>query len=242
MNRPTSEVLDEARAHLRSVLGAEYTLDHPKLAWAEGVLTVEGEVETVAAKKRALRALASVPEVKGVVDRLRVRPSQPMGDREIRDHVAHAFLGEPAFAEFALFERRGEALVPLRASPVDLRGRLEIEVADGVVTLDGSVPGLDHKRLAGVLAWWVPGVRDVINGIAVEPPEDDTDGAIADACRIALEKDPLLDASEIRVAVRDRRVVLTGVVPTEEQRRAAENDAWFVFGVDEVDNRIEVHR
>ena len=36
--------------------------------------------------------------------------------------------------------------------------------------LNGRMPGLASKRLAGVLAWWVPGARDVVNGIAVEPP------------------------------------------------------------------------
>jgi hypothetical protein len=25
--------------------------------------------------------------------------------------------------------------------------------------------------LAGVLAWWVPGVRDVVDGIELDPPE-----------------------------------------------------------------------
>jgi osmotically-inducible protein OsmY len=47
-------------------------------------------------------------------------------------------------------------------------------VVDGdVVTLNGQVPSLSHKRLAGVLAWWVPGVRDVVDGLAVEPTQSD---------------------------------------------------------------------
>ena len=42
---------------------------------------------------------------------------------------------------------------------------VEFAVEDGIVTLDGEVPSLTHKRLAGVFAWWVPGSRDVINGM-----------------------------------------------------------------------------
>ena len=38
------------------------------------------------------------------------------------------------------------------------------------MTLNGRVPGLPSRRLAGVLAWWVPGVRDVVNGIELDPP------------------------------------------------------------------------
>lgn len=240
--RSVSEILEEARARLRSVPGLEARQPEIRLAWDRGTLTIEGEVDGVATKKRVLRAVASVPEVCAVVDRLHVRPAAVMGDREIRDHVARAFVAEPAFAELALFERGGENVEPIRASPIDVHGRLEIEVRDGIVTLDGTVPGLDYKRLAGLLAWWVPGVRDVVNGIAVDPPEEDEDGAIADACRLAIEKDPFLDASQIHVTVRDRRVTLTGVVPSEEQRRMAEADVWALFGVDEVDNQVRVHR
>lgn len=104
------------------------------------------------------------------------------------------------------------------------------------------MPGLDDKRLAGVLAWWVPGSRDVINGIAVEPPEDDSDDAILEAVRLVLEKDPFVNASQIRAGVRGSVVTLLGVVPSEAEREMAEFDAWYVFGVDKVDNRIEVHR
>jgi osmotically-inducible protein OsmY len=126
--------------------------------------------------------------------------------------------------------------------PLEARGAIEVEIEDGVVTLNGQVPGLDDKRLAGVLAWWVPGSRDVINGIAVEPPEDDSDDAILEAVRLVLEKDPFVDASEIRVGVRNALVRLTGLVPSEAERDMAEFDAWYVFGVDRVDNRIEAHR
>jgi osmotically-inducible protein OsmY len=126
--------------------------------------------------------------------------------------------------------------------PPEARSAIDLEVEDGVVTLNGQVPGLADKRLAGVLAWWVPGSRDVINGIAVEPPEDDSDEAILEAVRLVLEKDPFVDASQIRVGVKNALVRLTGLVPTEAEREMAEFDAWYVFGVDKVDNRIEVHR
>ncbi len=72
--------------------------------------------------------------------------------------------------------------------PEAASGMITVSAADGVVTLDGDLPGLAQKRLAGVLAWWVPGARDVVNGIGVTPPEPDDDQQIIDAVRIALEK------------------------------------------------------
>jgi osmotically-inducible protein OsmY len=236
-----TEVLDRVRAALASEPRLDLHRFPIELTFAEGTLTLEGEVKDVAAKKLALERVAALPEVTGILDRLRVRPAQRMGDGEVRDLVRDALLQEPAFADFALRRRLGERVETVREPP-EARAVIEIEVEDGVVTLNGRVPGLDDKRLAGVLAWWVPGSRDVINGIAVEPPEDDSDDAILEAVRLVLEKDPFVDASQLRVGVKNALVRLTGLVPTEAEREMAEFDAWYVFGVDKVDNRIEVHR
>jgi len=156
------------------------------------------------------------------------------------EKVIAAFTEEPGFAALELSEGAGGALAAVRGVPEGPLGRIVIEVEDGIVTLNGQVPGLNSKRLAGVLAWWVPGSRDVVNGLSVEPPEEDSPDLVAEAVRIALEKDPFVDASQIKTGVRQRTVRLTGVVPSESERDMAENDAWYVFGVDAVVNEIEV--
>ena len=43
-------------------------------------------------------------------------------------------------------------------------------VEEGVISLDGKVISLSHKRVAGVLAWWTAGCRDVVNSIEIDPP------------------------------------------------------------------------
>jgi osmotically-inducible protein OsmY len=210
------------------------------LHYEEGILTLEGDVEHIVAKKLALELAAAVPGVDGLVDRLRVVPARPMGDGAIRDHVRDALLQELAFTTFAIAVReRGQVdtIRPASGSPL---GVIEVAVAAGVVTLNGQVPSLSHKRLAGVLAWWVPGSRDVINGLAVEPPEADTDDEITDAVRLILAKDHFVTADQIRVRTRDRVVTLEGVVPTQTIRELAAFDAWYVFGVNQVVNKLEV--
>jgi len=106
------------------------------------------------------------------------------------------------------------------------------------VTLDGEVESLSHKRLAGLLAWWVPGTRDVVNGIEVKPYEDDNDDEITAAVAIALEKDRLVTADSIKVSTRNSVVTLEGVVPNRRQAEMAESDAWYIFGVDRVVNHL----
>jgi len=235
----TQQVLDRARHALASEPRLDLHRFPLSLAFDGQTLTIEGEVADIAAKKLALERAAALPEVAGIIDRLRVQPAQPMGDREIRDHLANAFQGEPAFTDLELVEKDGERTLVLHR-PDEAAGRIEFAAADGVVTLDGRVPTLARKRLAGVLAWWVPGSRDVVNGIAVEPPEEDSPDAIEDAVALVLDRDPFVDGSQIRVGVRHAVVHLTGLVPTESERDMAEFDAWYVFGVDKVINDIEV--
>ncbi len=233
----------EVLNHVRQALASEPRIGAHRhtiaVAFDDGCLTMEGEVTSVAVKKLALERAAALVEVTGIIDRLRVAPAQPMGDKEIRDHVRNALVGEPAFSNLVIrATQNGELQSAME--PDSAVGVIDIEVEDGVVTLDGEVPSLVRKRLAGVLAWRVPGSRDVINGLGVEPPEDDSDDTIADAVEIVLEKDPFVDAGQIRIGVRGAVVTLTGLVPADSEREMAEFDAWYVFGVDRVVNRIEV--
>jgi osmotically-inducible protein OsmY len=227
----------------RKALLSEARIDvahHPiRLTLSDGDLVIEGEVADVAAKKLALERAAAVAEVRGIVDRLRVAPAERMGDGAIRDLVRDALLAEPALAECAIRVSVKETWETVRSLD-SAAGTIDITVSEGIVTLDGNVPGLGLKRLAGVLVWWVPGSRDVINGLGVTPPEEDNDGEISDAVRLALEKDPLVNPNQIRVSTRNAAVTLQGQVPTESECEAAEFDAWYVFGVDKVINEIRV--
>lgn len=236
-----SDVLNAIRGALSSEPKVREALGAIRLEFSEGVLTVEGEVPNVAVKKLALERAAAVPAVDGIVDRLHVRPAVPMGDQEIGNSVRDALLQEPWLAdcELTLLRNGREESVRRVESP---RGAISISVKDGIVTLDGELPSLTRKRLAGALAWWVPGSRDVIVGIEVAPEEEDSPDLIEEAVRVILEKDPFVDAGQIRVGVRRNVVRLTGIVPTESEREMAEFDAWYTFGVDKVANEIVVRR
>lgn len=216
-------------------------LDEVGVEYSDGVACLSGEVANIAAKRLTLELAAALPEVTGIVDRLHVRPAVRMSDAEIADHLGRALLAEPSFAElgvFKVFQGRRVSMRPAgRARPAQW---IEYRLDGGVVTLDGDVPSLSHKRLAGAIAWWVPGSRDVVNGLGVEPDEADSEQEILDALRLVLEKDPLIDATQIAAGCKGAIVTLRGVVPADAMREAAEFDAWALFGVDDVRNLIEV--
>ncbi|MGO9060419.1 MAG: BON domain-containing protein [Candidatus Binataceae bacterium] len=207
-----------------------------------GALILEGETESIAAKKVALEVAASTPGVTGIVDRLRVAPARRMGDGEIRDHVRDALLAEPAFAKCAIRIRAKGRWDTVREPAASDGDFFEASVEDGIVTLNGTVKSLSHKALGGALAWWVPGSRDVVNRIEVDPPQPPDDSETREAVGLVLQKDPLVDAGAIRVIARNSVVVLEGYVASGSERDMAEMDAWYVIGVDLVINRLEVRQ
>lgn len=208
------------------------------VSYLDGIVTVSGEVAGIAAKKIILELAAAPAPVSGIVDRLRLEPAERMEDGAIRDHVCNAFLSEPAFNAYSMRALVKQEMEPVRS--LDSEAVLEVEVTEGVVILNGVVESISHKRLAGVIAWWVPGSRDVVNGIEVSPAMQDNDDEVVDAVRLVLEKDPLVNASQIRLSCRDLVVTLEGAVSTVSSRSAAESDAWYVFGVNSVINKLSI--
>ena len=158
------------------------------------------------------------------------------------DAVRDVLIQEPALQNCTIKVKDKGKVEIVREAAGEGRGVIEISVKDGVVLLDDHVGNLAQKRLAGVLAWWVPGSRDVINGMAVEPPEEDNDDEITDAIRMVLEKNRLVNQDQIRVSTKSSVVTLEGEVLSEAQKNMAEFDAWYVFGVDKVINKVAVRR
>ncbi|ACH38007.1 phospholipid-binding domain protein, putative [Citrifermentans bemidjiense Bem] len=231
---------DEVVGTIRAALEREPRVNlhnHPiELSFADGVVTISGEVGGIAAKKIALTIAAKPSPVSGIVDRLRVEPSEPMEDGAIRDHVCNALTSEPAFLSYSVRALVKQAMEPVRS--VQEERYFEVEVDNGVVVLNGVAESISHKRLAGVLSWWVPGSRDVVNGIDLFSNAEEQDEELVDLIRIVLEKDPLVNASQITVHSRDGVVTIEGTVPTPNNKRAAESDVWYVLGVNEVVNKL----
>jgi len=212
-----------------------------EMEFHDGVLTLEGDVEHIVAKKLGLELAIAVQGVAGIADRLHVMPATQMGDGAILDAVRDALLQEPTLLNCSIYIFCKGRLELVRQVSDEPRGAIRLSVNDGIVLLDDHVTGLTQKRLAGVLAWWVPGSRDVINGMEVVPDQSDSDEEMAKGVRIVLKKDPFVNDDRIRVAVRQSIVTLEGDVPSTPQREMAEFDAWYVFGVDKLLNRLEIH-
>jgi osmotically-inducible protein OsmY len=211
------------------------------IGYADEAVVLEGEVESIAAKKLALELAGAVKGPRGVLDRLRVVPGERKGDGAIADSFCAFLTGAAEFTDCTLRVRADGGLETVRDAPLP-GGEIEVAIRDGVITLEGHVPSLAHKRVAGVLAWWSPGCRDVVNSLEIVPAELDSDAEVVDAMMLVLEIDPLVQAEQITASCRNFEVTLEGYVRTEAERRQAELDAWALFAVDNVVNNIELRR
>jgi len=233
---------EEVVGTIRSLLERELRVNlhsHPiEVGYADGVVTLSGEVGGIAAKKIALNLAAQPSPVSGIVDRLHVEPSERMEDGAIRDHICNTLTTEPAFKGYsvrAMVKQEMESVRDMNQERI-----IEVEVTEGIVILNGTAESISHKRLAGVLAWWVPGSRDVVNGIELSSNMEEQDDELVDIIRIVLEKDPLVNASQITIRSQEGVVTLEGAVATQNSKRAAESDVWYVLGVNEVVNHLAV--
>ncbi|HEX8964494.1 MAG TPA: BON domain-containing protein [Rhodocyclaceae bacterium] len=234
-------ILKQVAAAIEHEAGVEMQNGPIAVHWADGSIVLDGEVPDVRTKKLAVGAAAAAAGAEAaIVDRLRLGAGMPVGDGETRDAVCRWLLRDIDFQNcgvYALVKDRHETL---REPGMDASGEIEVAVADGVVSLTGHVMSLSHKRLAGVLAWWARGCRDVVNLLAVMPGEDDNDEEIAEALKLVLETDPFVHADQIGVGARDSVVTLKGQVWSEGERERAEQDAWCIFAVKRVVNQLEV--
>jgi osmotically-inducible protein OsmY len=133
-------------------------------------------------------------------------------------------------------------LQELRWDPrVEVR-RIGVEVANGRVTLLGTVPSPDQRALAEDAVRRVDGVVTVVNQLYVVSPAAELrpDGVICQAVRHTLDWDEGLPGQQLQVTVVGGVVTLTGQVGYAHQRDAAERAVRRLRGVRAVVNDLSV--
>lgn len=116
---------------------------------------------------------------------------------------------------------------------------LEVRIEDGIVELSGTVDTVLAAHRAVAAAQVIRGVRAVVNRIQVLAP-DVPDEALSQAVREALQADPATDSYELGVSADRGAVLLEGVVQSPTELQLAEQAAWSVSGVRQVDNQIQL--
>jgi osmotically-inducible protein OsmY len=137
---------------------------------------------------------------------------------------------------------RDDVLEELDFEPSIDASNLAVMAKDGVVTLTGHVPSYAQKIAAERATWRVNGVRAIAQKIEVELPGDKklSDDDIARRVLNIMTWDDLTPSDRIHVKVSGGWVTLSGEVPWNYQREAAEADVRKLTGVTGVSNEILV--
>jgi len=116
--------------------------------------------------------------------------------------------------------------------------RIRMKVENGFVTLEGDVDYKYQQIAAQNAVRNLMGVKAVINLINVKPVV--TPLQVKVKIENALRRTAELDAQQIRVDVRDDKVILRGTVRSWLERSEAERAAWAAPGVREVEDDLNV--
>lgn len=184
-----------------------------------GIVTLSGTVKSLPQKWAAEKAAQRVLGVKAVTDEIIVKlpGDSEVGDTEIARSVVNAL--------------DWNASVP--------RGRVQVVVAHGWVTLEGTVQFHYERVAADYAVRGLRGVKGVTNMISVKPPQTSPKD-IKYRIEQAFERAADLDAEMISVETKNGKVILRGTVDSWAERERAELAAWAAPGVSRVENEILV--
>ena len=151
-NVPDAQLEQKLAKKLRFVrVGYDNTFDYFALGVKDGVVTVEGQDRTGVGKDEAMADIANMPGVKDVIDNVSILPVSIMDDG-LRIRALRAIYRDPVLSKYALDPAR-----PIR-----------IIVANGHVSLYGSVASQMDKNVAGIRANQLFGAFSVQNNLVVD--------------------------------------------------------------------------
>lgn len=205
---------------VESALDFEPSLDASDIGISvdQGVVTLRGNVGSFAEKLTAQRVALRIYGVKAVANDLNVH--LPTGFQRTDTEIAQA------------------ALTALKWNTMLPEDRITLTVANGWVTLSGTLDWQYQKDVALRAVRDLTGVKGVTNDIALKPHVRTAD--VRDKIEAALKRSAEIDARRINISAQDGKVTLSGNVHSWAERQEAERAAWSAPGVTTVDDRLAI--
>lgn len=178
----------------------------------QGVVLLQGRVQTLMGKERAEEIAQAVRGVLAVVNRIDVVPRLPRADRTLQEAAEEALAFHPATSTL----------------------KVHVEVEDGVARLTGQVGSKAEAELARQVVAGVAGLRAVDDAVQVDLSRHRSDFEIQSEVDALLRADVRLNTSVLEVGVNDGTVRLAGTVGSLRDLNLATSKAW-VRGVKQVE-------
>ena len=149
---PDAQLEQKLATKLRYVrVGYDNAFNYFALGVKDGVVTVEGQDRTGVGRDEAFAEIANMPGVKDVIDNISIAPVSTFDDG-VRLRALQAIYRDPVLSKYAM-----DPAHPIR-----------IIVANGHLTLYGSVDNAMDKNIAGIRANQIFGAFTVDNKLAVD--------------------------------------------------------------------------
>jgi osmotically-inducible protein OsmY len=191
---------------------------HIGVSVRNGVATLQGTVRSFFEKSTAERATRHV-----------------FGIRAVANDIVVSLDGLLPRSDTAIAQAIANALSWSSAIPAD---SVKATVADGWVTLNGTVDWQYQRETAERAIAHLLGVRGVTNAVTLKPHARPAD--VKAKIESAFKRSAEIDAARVKVEARDGEIVLSGSVKSFAERQEAERAAWAAPGVMHVDDRLMV--
>ena len=202
-----------------------------KTSTTQGVVQLTGDVPTEETKRLAGAIAQDTSGVSQVQNDLTVNPAAGR-------NPAMANLGD----RVADLEVKTIVTDRLAQSPDLKNKRFSVQVARGVVTLDGGADSMAQKRAAEQIVTQVPGVQGLNSQLTVaDAPAtaEGTDDRLARRVEFELYSTKAVSLKTVQIRSQaDGTVVLSGSVPSRAEKLLAEKVAQGVEGVKRVVNNL----
>ena len=206
-------------------LASKKQLSNVKASVEDGIVTLTGTVDLYQRKLDAAKLARKTSNVQGVRNLIEVAgPNVPDSVLEQKLATKLTYVREGYDSTFDYFA---------------------LGVKDGVVTVEGADrTGVGRDEALSEIAN-MPGVKDVIDNVTIEPVSAFDDGLRLRAMR-AIYRDPVLSkyaidpARPIRIIVENGHVTLYGAVNSAMDKQVAGLRAGQLFGAFSVENKLEV--
>ena len=206
-------------------LGSKNQYSNVKASVEDGIVTLSGTVDLYQRKLDAAKLARKIPNSQGVRNLITVAGAT-VPDAQLEQKLATklTYVREGYDSTFDYFA---------------------LGVKDGVVTVEGQDrTGVGRDEALADIAN-MPGVKDVIDQVTIEPVSNFDDGLRLRAAR-AIYRDPALSkyaidpARPIRIIVDNGHVTLYGAVNSAMDKQIAGLRAGQLFGAFSVENKLEV--
>ena len=197
------------------------------VAAANGTVTLSGTVSSYGLKVLAGEAAMGTKGVSELENNLVIDSTKILTDVELRNEIRELYLHSALLDDV----------------------RLDVEVTEATVVVNGNVTSSFQKTYAAELAWRAGAKGVDVRGVDVNWRHTNptlrsqryvaaTDDEVRTAVKRAFQYDPRVLSFDLAVQVQDGVVTLTGDVSHLTAKRAAERDAVHTIGVRRVKNNL----